>query len=94
MAASLRDLYPDDLSYIKDQANWLHHIWTMRPLCSHQTMQAEKLRETLMQNYPEEKGTLETLNTVLGYGSSEAMDFLDDLSDGIPESIDLLGDLF
>lgn len=66
MAGSLKELYPNSLSYIRDQVDWLHHIWTQRPLCSHQESQAKQLKSELIASYPSEVGLIATLDQVLG----------------------------
>lgn len=77
MALSLRDLYPNDLSYIKDQVDWLYHIWSQRPLCSHQEHQAKLLKEELITRHPEETGLIGTLNQVLGEDAGLDIEDLD-----------------
>ena len=66
MAGTIRDLYPSSLSYIKDQVDWLYHIWTLRPLCSHQELLAQRLKGELIASHPEEAGLIATLDQVLG----------------------------
>lgn len=66
MPKQLRELYPSSLSYIKDQIDWLYHIWEQRPLCSHQEHQAKQLKDELIASYPAETGLIATLDQVLG----------------------------
>lgn len=66
MPTPLRELYPNSLSYIKDQVDWLYHIWSQRPLCSHQISQAKQLKGELIASYPAETGLIATLDQVLG----------------------------
>lgn len=66
MPTPLRELYPNSLSYIKDQVDWLYHIWSQRPLCSHQISQAKQLKDELIARHPAETGLIATLDQVLG----------------------------